>query len=363
MKSHHFPWLALRCARGLAGGPDVIAAVVGPVSALAADGSWHLNHLELQRPSPAQLGGAPPSYQGDGGRNSNIGGGNSKPGATASAGHHRHLVRQHGLELRHPKPPPAAGLFNEGLDILVPGRLIGFSVNAATQRRERPCPVRCWCAPVHPAAGTLTVVATPYTAPKGKAAALGYGKVFGKPGLLPNGAVPQLRLSFALLGTRMPRRASRCICCMTGWTPAIGGLCRRQRHHPQHRHRPRAPRRHRRSGRRPRDRPCPPAHARWAASGTMMEPRPQWVHLQHPRHDHQGLLERLRRAWLPLRRHAIQHPLLLRQRLRQVRRCHRLQHALWRQQGRNVRRLLGQQRLPNRPMSEPCVIRALLPRM
>lgn len=201
MKSHHFPWLALRCARGLAA---VLMSwlVVGPVSALAADGSWHLNHLELQRPSPAQLGKTC-SYQGDGGRNSNIGGGNFETRCYSPAlgttdtwsGNMGWSYVTQGFQ------PPAAGLFNEGLDILVPGRLIGFSVNAASTTARATVSGQVLVRTMHPAAGTLTVVATPYTAPKGKAAALGYGKVFGKPGLLPNGAVPQLRLSFALLGT------------------------------------------------------------------------------------------------------------------------------------------------------------------
>ena len=173
-----------------------------PTMLQAAEGRWRLNHMQVQRPTPVQLG-ANCSFLGDGGRNGNIGGSQFEtkcysptPGTTdVRAGNMSWHYLTSGFQ------PEPAGTFNEGLDVLLPGRLIGFSVDVAASTARATVSGQVRLSNTHPASGSLPIVATVYTAPQGKAAAKGHGSVPGKPRLLPNGGIPQLVLSFVLSGS------------------------------------------------------------------------------------------------------------------------------------------------------------------
>ena len=93
----------------------------------------------------------------------------------------------------------APGEFNANLVILIPGRLIGFSINAGSTSTNK---IHAWVAMsnTHPRSGSVRVASTPVGGPGASVSGSGYAKVSGKPFLLPNGETPMLVLTYVVTG-------------------------------------------------------------------------------------------------------------------------------------------------------------------
>lgn len=188
-----FWWRTAR--RGLA----LLAATL-PV-AVQASGHWVLEQMQVVKPTPAQLGQAC-TYKGNGGRNGNAGGGEFETKCySPSIKVYDIRAGNMGWSYFTNFTPPPPGVFNVGLDLLQPGRLIGFSVQAAATRSRTTVSAAVTLTIAHPASSRLIVVATPYSTPDGQVTATGWGKVPDKPNRLLDGRVPQLWLTFELNGS------------------------------------------------------------------------------------------------------------------------------------------------------------------
>lgn len=95
--------------------------------------------------------------------------------------------------------------FNAGLDVLIPGKLIGFALTATSTSSTADASAWVSMTTTHPKAGSVTVGGTPVAPANGKALGKGYAKVWDKPFPLPNGRTPQLLLDFGLSGGNAQR--------------------------------------------------------------------------------------------------------------------------------------------------------------
>ncbi len=94
----------------------------------------------------------------------------------------------------------APGEFNAGLGILVPGKLIGFSINAGSTSKSNKISAWVSMSTTHPRSGSVRIAGTPVGEPGTSVSGSGYAKVSGKPFLLPNGETPMLVLTFVVTG-------------------------------------------------------------------------------------------------------------------------------------------------------------------
>lgn len=180
------------------------AAFQATAIAAESEGYWAFKMTEVDTPSKEDLGKYC-SYKGDGNRSGLLGLAHFETKCysltwnttTTYAGN-----MAWGYHTQFDRPEAE---FNQGLDVLVPGKLIGFALTATSTSQANGASAWVSMGTTHPNSGIVSVGATPSAPSGGKAVGKGYAKVIGKPVPLPNGKLPQLLLEFVISGGNSQR--------------------------------------------------------------------------------------------------------------------------------------------------------------
>lgn len=169
--------------------------------ACIADGSgyWAFRKTEVETPSKEDLG-KHCSYKGDGNRSGLLGLAHFETkcysaALNATATYSGNMAWGYHTQFDRPQAE-----FNQGLDVLIPGKLIGFAITATSTSQANGASAWVSMGTTHPHTGSVSVGGTPVAPAGGKAVGKGYAKVFGKPVPLPNGKTPLLVLEFVVSG-------------------------------------------------------------------------------------------------------------------------------------------------------------------
>ena len=169
-----------------------------PGGAAQESGYWSFVGTEVERPSAENLGKYC-TYSGDGGRNGNLGGAQFQTRCYSTVSKTNTIYSGSMSWSYHTQFEKAVGEFNQGLDILIPGKLIGFALETASTSSANETSGWVTISSTHPGAGAPLIASTPVSPTNGKASGKGYGKITGKPTrMLSDGSVPQLLLNFEL---------------------------------------------------------------------------------------------------------------------------------------------------------------------
>lgn len=189
---------------GLLAGIFLAAMLVSQAGIADSNGYWAFKMTEAETPSKEDLGKYC-SYKGDGNRSGLLGLAHFEtkcysPTFNTTTTYAGNMAWGYHTQFDRPEVE-----FNQGLDVLIPGKLIGFALTATSTSQANG--VSAWVSMGwnHPGSGSVSVGGTPGAPAGGKAVGKGYAKVFGKPNPQPNGKLPQLALEFVVSGGNAQR--------------------------------------------------------------------------------------------------------------------------------------------------------------
>jgi len=177
----------------------LLAIIASPVGMAEDQGHWTFLRAEIVKPGQDDLGKLC-TFTGDGGRNGSLGGAKFQTRCYSTISR-RYTTFSGNLAWSFQTAfDTPAGEFNAGLDTLIPGKFVGFALDAASTSTANGVTGWVTMRTTHPHGGAVSIAGTPYAQPNGKSTGRGYAKIFGKPVLMPDGSLPNLLLAFELTG-------------------------------------------------------------------------------------------------------------------------------------------------------------------